>query len=234
MSCPSALCRAPALCVLGLDALCVGTQRSLPRAPALFVSGPGALPTLCVAARLSLSQSPALSRSLCRGPALSVSGPGGFCRATRRSLTRVGARRSLRRGPVLSRSPAVSVSGPGARPVVFLLRPEVLIVRARRSLSRAPAKALCVGARLCRGCLCIRARLSVSGTSGLCVGPALCVGGQRSLCLAPCRAGALFCVGAWRSPPRSLRRAPHPRATYGSHGPAWIHTGPDLGSACHL
>ena len=105
-----ALCRRP-------GALCVGARRS--------VSGPGAL-ALCV----SLCQGP---RSLCRtpalcmGPALFVSDPGALCAlcvGARRSLARVGTRRSLCRGqrslywgpgacPALVCVAALSVSGPG-------------------------------------------------------------------------------------------------------------------------
>ena len=139
MSCPGALCQAPTLSVLGPDALCFGARRSR---------------ALYVRSRRSLCRGPALfPHSLCCGPAfsesepgalsLSVSGPGGLCRATRRSLTRVGARRSLCVGPRRSlcpgpalfvcRATALSVSGPGA-----------LCVRARQSLCRAPAF-------LCRG-----------------------------------------------------------------------------------
>ena len=137
MSCPGALRRAPALSVLGPDALFVGSRRSLCRGPALF------------------------RHSLCRGQVFSEServGPA-VCRATRRSLTRVGARRSLRLGP------ALSVSGPGA-----------LCVGPRRSVCRAPAFSVsgCVGA----GAFCVGAGSCLCpAPAALCQGPALSVCG---------------------------------------------------------
>ena len=76
------LCWAPALSVSGPGALCVGAWRSLCRGLALSVSGPGAL---CVRPWCSLCRALALSVSgpgaLCVGPVLSVSGPGALCRA---------------------------------------------------------------------------------------------------------------------------------------------------------
>ena len=137
MSFPDALCRAPALSVLGPDTLCVGARHSLAlfvrsrrspcRGPALF------RPSLCRGPAFSESEPGALS-SLCRCLAVSVSqpgalslmlAPGALCVGARRSLTRcVGARRSLCPGP------ALSVSGPGA-----------LCVGPRRSLSASASAA---------------------------------------------------------------------------------------------
>ena len=88
-----ALCRDPAL-------LCVGARC---RAPALCLSGPGAFCVLCRGPALSVSG----CADLCRGPALSCPAPA-LCVGARRSLCRVGCRRSLRR----------SVSGPDRAPLL--------------------------------------------------------------------------------------------------------------------
>ena len=110
---------APALSVSGPGALCVGLSRCL--------SGPGAL---CVGPRRSL-WGPVLARSLRQAPVLSVSG------SPRRSLCRCvcGPRHSLCRAPAdalcvrhaLCRGPALFALGPG--------RPGPLC-DARRSLCR--------------------------------------------------------------------------------------------------
>ena len=114
MSRPSAVC-------VGPGTLCVGPQRSLCRAPALFVSGQRSVSALFVGPR----------RSLC--PAQPLSGPGPFC---------VGPQRSLAEGPTLSRSgpgalwsplcraPALSVSSPGAfLPITLCVGSGALCVR---------------------------------------------------------------------------------------------------------
>ena len=163
---------------------------SAPGALALSLSGPGALcvgarrssDTLYVAARLSLSQSSALSRSLCRGPAVSVARPGALSLVSAPGALCVRARRSLCPGP------AVSVSGPGALSVSGLCRAPALCVGARRSLCRGPAF-------LCQG-----PALFVSGPGVSVSGPgAICVGARRSLCPVS-GPGALFCVGICVAP----------------------------------
>ena len=149
--------------------LCVGSRRSLCRAPVLSASYHNALcvgPELCIGA---LCRAPSLS-SLCRGPALSVSA---LCvENTRRSpgCLSVAARHSL------------------CRPGAFCVGARRFLapyVRARRSLRRGSLSpgALCVAlsCSLCRG-----SALSVSEPGALCV---------RSLALpgalALCRAGAV-------------------------------------------
>ena len=71
MSCPGVQCRSPTFFVLGPHALCVGARHSRARCAGACSSN-----TLCVMARLSLSQSPALRCSLCRGLVVSVTRPG--------------------------------------------------------------------------------------------------------------------------------------------------------------
>ena len=124
MSCPSALCRAPALSVLGPNALCVGARRSR--------AWPGALPTLSVSRpAVSDSEPGALSLSVSGPGGLSarpgvlslVSAPGAFC---------VRARRSLCPGPAVFVSGlGVSVSGPGALPWLSCVGRRALTQRAR-------------------------------------------------------------------------------------------------------
>ena len=165
--------------VLGPGGFGVGSRRSLCRAPALSVSGPGAL---CVGpGAVSLSVScPAISvsspvalcvrarRSLCRGPALSVWGPG------------VGAWRSLRRAPALflsvgalcvgprrflCRDPTLSVSGPGALSLSVSC-PRDFCVQSGRGARRSPG-ALSLGPqrslRLIRSVAGITWRLNIFG-----------------------------------------------------------------------
>ena len=186
--CIGALCRAPALFVLGPGALCVGPCVCIGPRPArsvagpdvlwvgarrsvLFTSGPGALcvgprrsfvsgpGALCVGTRRSQWRALALSAT---GPALSVSGPTlSVSRPGRLCIGApwVGARRSL--SLYLCRAPALSVSGPGA-----------IGVRVRRSWCGAPALSVS---------FCVRARCSLRRASAL-----------SSLCRDLCR--------AWRSP----------------------------------
>ena len=139
------LCRAPAPSVSCSSALCVGPELcigALCRAPALSASGPNAPRcSLCRVSTFSESGRGALSLSVSGPTAVRVgSGPGTLC---------VGARRSLCQGPVLQQpapntslgcnctrrslcggslrwAPALSVSGPGALRVGQALRSPTL------------------------------------------------------------------------------------------------------------
>ena len=161
----------------GPGALCVGARRSLCQAPALSVSGPGAL---CVRPR----------RCLCRGPALSVSGPGAVC---------VGARRSL------CQAPALSVSGPGA------------VCGAALSVSGPGSLCVVAGARRSpRRCLFEDPALSVSALSGS-AGSSL----SRSLCGALPPSLSLFVLTAPKPQLRSAcSSACHLRSAQGSAAPS--------------
>ena len=190
MSCPGALCGAPALSVSGPTLSVV--SRSLCQVPALSVSGPAVSRSLCRApalshrGRRSLSRSPALFRcvrargSMCRGPALSASGPALF--VSRPGALCVGARRSVS-GP----GPAnlsLSVWGLGA--LLLVSEPGAL------SLSVSGPGFLCQALALCRRSLSNLSRgpgllLSVSDVGPGALPPLCdsCVGPQRSLGRAP-------------------------------------------------
>ena len=217
---------------------CVGAQRSL-CAPALSVSGPGAL---CVGARRSLCRAPPLSG--CALPALSVSErrgptPRRFCVGSHQSLAVcVVPQRSL------CRSPALSVSCPGA-----------VCVGARQSAYGAGSGRGALSVRLCVGALCVRSgslcvgprhslsrapAVSVSARRSpaaswpslcrardVCRPPALSVSGpvRRSLCGGQLKSACHPCV--CRSACHQLHQLPHPS------GPAQIHV-PPIRSAAQL
>ena len=250
MSCPGALRRAPALSVSGPDALCVGARRSL----TLFVGSLGPRRALCRGPAFSESGPGALSR---RGPALCASSPGTLCR-TRRSVARIGPRRSLSGPGALS----LSVSGPGALcglptlPRRFLCPSLALSrslcrdlcrglalsrsLRPRRSLCRLSVRALSLS--LCRDLCWVPAAAPFRRC--LCRVPALigssCVSARPSLCRSP----ALFVLGpgahlALPGAPGALCVGPHrsvPRpAVFMRMSPisGCYPSGPQLRSACH-
>ena len=196
VSCPSAPCVGPQLCIGAL----VGPRRSLRPAPTLCV---GPRRSLGVGARRSLCRGPALSvlvsgaalsrflcrgpavfrarRSLCQAPAVSVSGPKAvgvrwsFWARPQRSVSGPGALSFLCRGPALGSGPALSVSGLGSGPALSVSGPGAVCVGPRRSL------ALCVGARRSVSGSVLAPGAFSRSLCLLCVvlGPSLCGGRPR-------------------------------------------------------